>query len=56
LVNLPVAGDTVIDRAGNKFELVELENLGKCHLAFIKNASGTIERVIWEYANLRIVD
>lgn len=56
LVNLPVSGDTVIDRAGNKFELVELRNLGKCHLAFIKNASGTIERVIWEYANLRIVD
>lgn len=56
LVNLPVSGDTVIDRAGNKFELVELRNLGKCHLAFIKNDSGTIERVIWEYANLRIVD
>lgn len=56
LVNLPVAGDTVTDQAGNKFELVELGNLGKCHLAFIKNASGTIERVIWEYANLRIVD
>lgn len=56
LVNLPVAGDTVTDRAGNRFELVELGNLGKCHLAFIKNASGTIERVIWEYANLRIVD
>lgn len=56
LVNLPAAGDTVIDRADNRFELVELRNLGKCHLAFIKNASGTIERVIWEYANLRIVD
>lgn len=56
LVNLPISGDTVIDRAGNKFELIELRNLGKCHLAFIKNASGTIERVIWEYANLRIVD
>lgn len=56
LVDLPVAGDTVIDQAGNKFELVELRSLGKCHLAFIKNASGTIERVIWEYANLRIVD
>lgn len=54
--NIPSIGSCVSDRNGNRFRIDNIMNMGKCHIAFIEDASKHIERVIWEYAGLHIVD
>lgn len=53
---LPKEGDKVKDHEGHVFNVFGITDMGKCHIVLLKDSFGNSTRVIWEYANIHVVD